>query len=130
MFYGNAQECTCICKEFISILDRILQNFHPKLLFDKTKYHFDKILRLFCVPWNLHKEKHFHFLTYFCTAPSIDAWSMAEMLGLYINEILFIYLFIYLPLVYPVLVRIYCLEKGKPWLLTLRKVNVSQGEER
>ena len=43
MFYGNAQNIVAIRKEFIKSLDGFLQNdFHLKLLFDKTKYIFDQ----------------------------------------------------------------------------------------
>ena len=39
------QECSSICKEFISNIDGTLQNdFHLKPSFDKTKYIFDQCI--------------------------------------------------------------------------------------
>ena len=56
-----------------------------------------QILRLFCVVYGICAGRDFILqvhLIYFCTAPSIDAWSMAEMLWQRIHEI-FIYYYNY-----------------------------------
>ena len=109
----ECSEYRSICKECIGNFDGFLQNdFHLKSSLIRlntflirvlgnvmvTLIIVFQILRLFCVAYGICIGRNFilqvHMIK-FCTAPSIDTWSMVKMLWQCIHEIFILFILFY-----------------------------------